>query len=111
MAATVVSKKVLANAPFVQIQVKYSGLTAGLSETVALSGLIPEGVTPDTVTCMTTTTPTSNDPVFFAWTSTSTSADTITVKFDTVAGGDLAGAYVTVHIVCLNQASDGLTAP
>jgi hypothetical protein len=113
MAATVSNKNLLTSTPYVLCQLTFSSLVAGLTETVSLPTSLgwPTGVAPDRVTPTVTTAPTSNDDVKFSWTASSTSADTITVKFDTEGGGSLDGAVVVLELRALAQATGGITAP
>lgn len=111
MAATVVSRKAVSAAPYQVGQIVLSGLTAGLSESVSVDGLIDTNLSPDNVFMTVTTPPTSNDPLFFSWTASSTSADTVTLKFNTIAGGSLTGAIVLVEVRTIAAAATGLNPP
>lgn len=106
MAASVTSKTVVV-VPAVVTRHTMSSLTAGLQETVSHLG--PSGVTPDTVEFVLTTAPYSMLPVSLVWDSTSTSANTVTVRL--ISDGSLDGAAGTLLCTFYSQATGGLTAP
>ena len=105
MAATQNKSFMLQDVPSPVQRLQFSSLVPAGAETVTLKG--PSGVSPTQVRMMTKTLATSKDPVFFAWTGSSSSADTITVEFDTVAAGDLTGAVCEVYIEWNAAASGG----
>ena len=121
MAATVVSSKVLMAAPggeFIS-EVKLSGLTAGVTETVTHLG--PSGTNtvggatttsyarPVSINMMVTTAPTDGSPVLWSWTNSATAAASASIKFSTIAGGSLDGAVVTFLFRFIDQGAAGLT--
>lgn len=106
MAVTVVSNTMVQMVPFPVAEVQLSGLTAAATETLDF----PVAGRPDKVAVKQVelirviTEPTSADPVFLATWASSESANQYTLKFDTVAGGDLTGAVVLLRVSWLEQA-------
>lgn len=107
MAATVGNKRLVATREFVLEEIKLSALTAGQLETITTSGV--SGVAPFKVSFVCTTVPTSHSPVLMSWEGSDTSSNTVTLRFDTETGGDLAGAAVTVFIEWLEHATGGIS--
>jgi hypothetical protein len=106
MAATVVSNELVQSLPFPVAEVKLSGLTAALTETISfpVSGR-PEKVPLKQVELVQVVTePTSGDPVFLGVWASDESNNRFTVKLDTVNGGDLSGAVIKLRLSWLDQA-------
>ena len=113
MALTTESSKMVTFTPHAIGELELSGLTAGTTETLTPPSGVPQGVSPDQVTLETTTVATDGSPVIWAHTATSTGGSTTTrtvsVKFDTVAGGSLDGAKVKVRFHYVAQAAGGIS--
>lgn len=79
--------------------------------TITHSHVGPSGVAPVEVYCLVTERPTSRDPVIFFWdeSANDTTNNTIAIQFDTISGGDLAGAQVKVVIKWFAHASGGIS--
>ena len=86
-----------------------SAITAGAL--IALSHGGPDGVTPYKVSHTVVTAPTSQDPIGMSWESSSTSANTVSVRFTVPQGGDITGAVVKVWTTFKDSASGGTTYP
>ena|SRR3990167_9075942 len=106
MAVTVISNEYTQMVPKLAADVKLSGLTAAATET------IPYPTANRTAECplkrvylsQVNTEATSGDPVLFGYWAADDSNNQYTVKFDTVAGGDLTGAVVTIRVEFDDQA-------
>ncbi len=89
-----------------ETRLQLSGITASSLEAVAHGG--PTGATPYKVTCNVTTQPTSQDPITLSWEGSSTSADTVSLRFLVPQGGDMTNAIVDVYVLFKDAASGGL---
>jgi len=104
--ATVGSKKLVLNAPFVVEKVRLSEITPGALFTYSLENRT--GVTPDFVAKNVIVRATSGDPVFVDLEGHNATNHTVDLRLDTVSGGDLEGAEVDVLLFFFAQASGGI---
>ncbi len=94
---------------FTEMTVQLSSITAGAL--IALSHGGPSGAAPHRVSHTVVTAPTSQDPIGMSWESSSTSADTVSLRFTVPQGGDISGAKVKVYVTFKESASGGITPP
>jgi hypothetical protein len=104
--ATVGSKKLVLNAPFVVEKVRLSEITPGALYTYSLANRT--GVAPDFAASNAVVRATSGDPVFVSIESHNSTNHTVDLRLDTVSGGDLEGAEVDVLLFFFAQASGGI---
>jgi hypothetical protein len=104
--ATVGSKQLVLNAPFVVEKVRLSEITPGALYTYSLANRT--GVAPDFVAKNVAVRATSGDPIFVDFESHDATNHTVDLRLDTVAGGDLEGAEVDVLLFFFKQASGGI---
>ena len=109
MAATLTNQLLVQNGVPLVESATYSTLVEGA--TITHSHLGPDGVAPARVWMEVIVQPTSKDPVLFSFIegSNDLTNDTIAIVFDTVAGGDLAGAVCKVFIEWVAQATGGIS--
>jgi hypothetical protein len=110
-AATVDEFKVELGVPFTITRIQLSALTSDQAEDVAHRG--PSGCSPFLVLPVVTVGATSGDPVTGTWVKASdnTTNNTVRVTARVPAGGDIAGAKVTVMCFFAQTASAGLNPP
>lgn len=109
MSATTDSTVATGFGDFTEMTVQLSSITAGALIALAHGG--PSGATPHRVSHTVVTAPTSQDPVGMSWESSSTSADTVSLRFTVPQGGDISGAKVKVYVTFKESASGGITPP
>lgn len=102
MAATVVSRKLYSEGNVLVEEVALSGLSANQLEAVTHTGY--DALAPQSVEFTLTTKPTDGSLLQYVWESSSTSADTVSVRFMTTAGGSLTGALGTLKLKWLGVA-------
>jgi hypothetical protein len=110
-AATIDESKVETSVPLCITRVQLSALTSDQNEDVAHGG--PSGAVPLLVIPVVTVGAATGDQVTAEWikASDSTSNNTVRVKARVAAGGDIAGAKLSVFVVFANMASAGLNPP
>ena len=86
-----------------------SVITAGGLIAMAHGG--PSGATPYKVSHTVTTAPTSQDPIGMSWESSSTTANTVSVRFTVPQGGDITSAVVKVYVTFKDGAAGGIAVP
>jgi hypothetical protein len=108
MAATLGSQKIIMTADALVEESYYTTLVPGV--TVTHSHIGPSGYAPFKVEMVVTERPTSRDVMWMAWDESANdlSSDTVALQFDTVVGGDLAGAQAKVLLYWREQGSGGL---
>ena len=94
---------------FTEMTVQLSSITAGALIALAHGG--PSGAAPHKVTHTVVTAPTSQDPIGMSWESSSTSANTVSVRFTVPQGGDITGAVVKVWTTFKDSAAGGISYP
>ena len=90
-----------------QTKITLNTITAGALTALAHGG--PSGATPKYVTHNVTTQPTSQDPVSMSWEASSTSANTVSLRFLVPQGGDITGAVVDVYVDFADAAGGGIS--
>jgi len=94
---------------FTEMTVQLSSITAGALIALAHGG--PSGAAPHKVSHTVVTSPTSQDPIGMSWESSSTSADTVSIRFTVPQGGDITAAVVKVYVQFKESAGGGTTYP
>lgn len=94
MAATLVNRTRRSEGGLYREDIELSGLTAGAIESIAHKG--PASLAASAFRMYVKTSATSADPVFLTYTGTDTTNNEVDYRFDTVGGGDLAGAVVVL---------------
>tara|TARA_R100000306_G_scaffold38569_1_gene38439 strand:+ start:46 stop:369 length:324 start_codon:yes stop_codon:yes gene_type:complete len=92
---------------FTETTVQLSAITAGALIALAHGG--PSGATPHRVSHTVVTQPTSQDPIGMSWESSSTSANTVSIRFTVPQGGDITGAVIKVYANFKEAASGGIS--
>ena len=90
-----------------QQKIKINTIMAGAPFALAHGG--PAGATPKMVTHNVTTQPTSQDPVTMSWEGSSTTDNTVTLRFVVPQGGDISGAVVDVYVDFEDAAGGGIS--
>ena len=109
MALTVDSTKPTRFGDITEVELQLSSITDASTTSVAHGG--PSGVAPYKVSHVVTTAPTSRDPIGMSWEASSTSANTVDVRFSVPQGGDITGAIVKMYVTFRESASGGITYP
>tara|TARA_R100000458_G_C8071944_1_gene110355 strand:+ start:218 stop:547 length:330 start_codon:yes stop_codon:yes gene_type:complete len=109
MSATASGNKGTLFGDITETETTLSSITAGAL--IAMSHGGPSGATPYKVSHTVTTAPTSQDPIGMSWESSSTSDNTVSVRFTVPQGGDITGAEVKVYVTFKDSAAGGLDAP
>ena len=109
MSATTATTLATGFGDFTEMTIALSSITAGALIALAHGG--PSSATPHRGSHTVVTAPTSQDPVGMSWESSSTSADTVSLRFTVPQGGDISGAKVKVYVTCKESASGGITPP
>ena len=109
MSATVSGNKGTLFGDVTETETTLSAITAGAL--IALSHGGPSGATPYKVSHVVTTAPTSQDPIGMSWESSSTSDNTVSIRFNVPQGGDITNAVVKVYVTFRDAASGGISVP
>tara|TARA_Y100000310_G_C19967865_1_gene484128 strand:- start:120 stop:470 length:351 start_codon:yes stop_codon:yes gene_type:complete len=94
---------------FTEQTIQLSSITAGAL--IALSHGGPTKAAPHRVSHTVVTAPTSQDPIGMSWEASSTSADTVSIRFTVPQGGDITGAVVKVYVTFKESAGGGISHP
>ena len=94
---------------FTEQTIQLSSITAGALIALAHGG--PSSATPHRVSHTVVTAPTSQDPIGMTWESSSTSDNTVSLRFTVPQGGDITGAKVKVYVTFKESAGGGITVP
>lgn len=109
MSATVSGNKGTLFGDITETETTLSVITAG--GLIAMSHGGPSGATPYKVSHAVTTAPTSQDPIGMSWESSSTSNNTVSIRFNVPQGGDITNAIVKVYVTFRDGAAGGLSVP
>jgi hypothetical protein len=107
MAVSIVDAKPLIAVPFLVSKIDITGMVAGVPETISHTG--PSSVAPNLVQFVMTAPPTDGSIVNMCWDSSSTTNNTVTVRFNST--GSLDGATGSVVCTFFSQATAGLNPP
>ena len=86
-----------------------NSITSGALIALAHGG--PSGAHVARVSHTVTTAATSQDPIGMSWEASSTSADTVSIRFTVPQGGDMSGAKGAVYVEFKDAAGGGLSVP
>ena len=107
MSSTTDSTVVTGFGDFTETTVQLSAITAGALIALAHGG--PSGANVHRVSHTIVTAATSQDPIGMSWESSSTSANTVSLRFTVPQGGDITGAKVKVYCTFKEAASGGIS--
>ena len=107
MSSTTDSTVVTGFGDFTETTIQLSSITAGALIALAHGG--PSGANVHRVSHTVVTAPTSQDPIGMSWESSSTSANTVSLRFTVPQGGDITGAKVKVYCTFKEAASGGIS--